>query len=690
MKLNAILMGAVSVMALGASAAMAQEAAGAQGQVFSLGEIVVTAPKPVENVTAVDSTTLSAQAIEAYNRQSLDDAINLMPGVSSSNTGGSRNERVISVRGFNRFEVPLSIDGIRVFLPADNRLDYGRFLTADVAEIQVAKGYASVLDGPDGMGGAVNLVTRKPTQAVEMEARAGLTLGHDGEYEGYNLFGLIGTKQDRWYGQFSFNRNGVDHTDLSGAFKPTATEDGGHRNLSQTADSRLNAKFGFTPNATDEYTLSYTKQEGDKLAPLSTTDPLSIQRYWTWPYWNIDSLYFLSSTALGDRFVLKTKAYRNTFDNLLSSFDNVNENTQTLGKAFNSYYADQAYGASAELDAKLSAADTLAGSLHYREDRHVEWQQGFPSGATEPKQTSIEDTWSLAAENTLALRPDLKLTAGVSYDWRDLKQAQDYANNAFVYYPLHNSSAVNGQAKLVWTPAAGEEWHVSISDRTRFPTLFDRFSSRFGGAVSNPDLKPERAINYELGGSRDFGRVRAEGAVFYSTLSDTIVNFPFIYTTCTLAGVCTPNAVTQSRNLGHGDFYGLELSLNTPVTSTLSVGGNYTFIHRDLKDPTNAAFEPTDTPSSKGVIYAEWKPIKALAILPSLEIANDRWTVNSAGTFYHRTGAYSLLNLTVDYAVTDKIQINAGARNLLDWNYALVDGFPEQGRTAFVGIKARY
>jgi iron complex outermembrane receptor protein len=697
MRLVAILLGASSILAMTAASAMAAEARAGAGagppapgpdQAFTLGQIVVTAPK-VQGA-AVDATTLTSQAIYAFDRQSLDDAINLIPGVSSSNTGGSRNERIISVRGFNRFEVPLLIDGIRVFLPADNRLDYGRFLTADVAEIQVAKGYASVLDGPDGMGGAINLVTRKPTKEIEMEARGGVTLGRDEEYAGYNAFGLIGTKRDQWYAQASFNRNGVDHTDLSGAFKPTPTEDGGHRDLSQTSDWRANVKFGFTPNATDEYTLNYTKQEGSKLAPLSTTDPLSIQKYWTWPYWDIDSLYFLSTTALGDRFTLKTKAYRNTFDNLLSSFDNRNENTQTLGKAFNSYYADQAFGGSAELESKLTAADSLAVSLQYREDQHVEWQQSFPGGVTEPHQTSIEDTWSLAAENRLALRPDLMLTVGASYDWRDLKQAQDYAAGAFVYYPLHNSSAVNGQARLSWTPQAGQELYASISDRSRFPTLFDRFSSRFGGAVSSPDLKPERAINYEVGGSRNFGALHAEAAVFYSDLTDTIVNFPFIYTTCTPAGVCTANPVTQSRNLGHGDFYGAEFSLNQRLASTLSVGGNYTFIHRDLKDPTNAAFEPTDVPTSKGLIYAEWTPVARLRVMPNLEIADNRWTVNSAGTLYYRTGAYTLVNLTVEYAFTDRFSVNVGGRNLLDRNYQLVDGFPEPGRSLFVGVRATY
>ena len=96
-----------------------------------------------------------------------------------TNTGGSRNERDILVRGFDRFRVPLSIDGVRVYLPADNRLDFNRFLTPDLSEIQIAKGYVSVLNGPGGMGGAINLVSRKPTKEVELEGRVGTVFSGD-------------------------------------------------------------------------------------------------------------------------------------------------------------------------------------------------------------------------------------------------------------------------------------------------------------------------------------------------------------------------------------------------------------------------------------------------------------------------------------------------------------------------------
>ena len=657
---------------------------------FGLGEIVVTAPK-VTGV-AVDSHTLSAEAIRVFDRTTLDDAANLIPGVNSANTGGSRNERTLYVRGFNRFEAPLSIDGIRVFLPADNRLDYGRFLTPDVAEVQVAKGYVSVLNGPDGMGGAVNLVTRKPSQPIEAEARAQLNLGHQGEYEGYDVFGLIGTRQDKWYAQGSFTRAFTDHWDLASGFKPTATEDGGERDKSRTADWRLNVKLGLTPNATDEYSISYTRQEGSKLAPLSTTDPLSIQKFWTWPYWNIDSLYFLSSTALNDRLTLKTQLYRNTFDNLLSAWDNANENTQTLGKAFNSYYADLAWGAAARLDWKASDADTLGLAFHYRRDQHVEWQQSFaPVAFTEPHQTSIEDTFSFAAENRYDLARNLTLTAGVGYDWRHLLRAEDYASNAFVEYPLKNGSAWSGQAALSWRPADDEELHLSVSSRTRFPTLFDRFSSRFGGAVSNPDLKPERATNVEVGGSKELGQVHLEGAVFYSHLNDIIVSVPFIYTSCVGSPpVCTPNAVTQSRNVGNGDYYGLEFAVSDRISPTLNVGGNFTFIHRDQHDPTNAAFRPVDVPDTKAFLYVDWTALPRVHVQPSLDLASNRWTVNSAGTLYYRTGAYAVGNVRLAYDVSEKVEVSVGVKNLFDDNYTLVDGFPEAGRSFFLAARARY
>ena len=665
--------------------------------IFDLGQIIVTAPTAAN--APITSQGASSEAIYLFNRNTLDEAASLIPGVVAANSGGSRNERLIFVRGFDRFQVPLSIDGIRVYLPADNRLDYGRFLTPDIAEIQVAKGYVSVLDGPGALGGAINLVTRKPAKAFEAEVRGTLNLGRDVDYNGYTVFGTVGTRQDNWYAQASFARNFQDHWDMPGGFKPTANEDGGKRDFSRTEDWRVNAKIGFTPNATDEYAINYTRQEGSKNAPLHLTDTSNVSlRNWAWPYWNIENIYFLSTTALSDTATLKTRAYYNSLDNLLRSFDNRSQTTQILGRAFDSPYDDNAYGGSAELAVNLTPADSFSLAFHYRRDEHKEAQTsrpGLSTSAPEPVQTSAERTWSIASENRLSLTPALSLTVGASYDWRDLDAAEEFGvplgqagANRLYNYPLRNADAWNAQGRLDWWDEDGTSAHLIISSRARFPTLFERFSSQFGTAQANPDLKPERATNIELSGAKQLGPVRASASIFYSRLSDALVS------------VRTPANLNRRENYGSADYYGGEISLDARIAATLDVGVNYSFIHRSFDvgtPPTGGLIRPfrlTDVPDHKGIAYVNWHPIEGLAILPSVEFASKRTTVTPASAngltpVYYDTGSYVTAAFRIDYDILPQVTLGVGARNLFDKYYVLTDGFPEPGRTFFASIRAR-
>lgn len=662
--------------------------------VFGLGQIVVTSSHPAP--IGIDSSTISEEAIEAFARENVADAVNLLPNVNLGNTGGSRNERLIFVRGFDRFQVPLSIDGVRVFRPADNRLDFGQFLTADLAEVQVAKGYASVLDGPGAMGGAINLVTKRPSQAFEADVRATLNLDRGLDYAGYSVAGRVGTAQDSWYAQASFARHDREHWALPGSFVPlTANEDGGDRDFSEAEDWRVNLKVGFTPNATDEYTLSYTKQDGSKNAPLHISDSTTnvSLRNWNWPSSTIESVYFLSKTALSDVVTLKSQLYHTSFDNLLQSFDNREQNSQLLNRAFDSPYWDTAYGGALQLGFAVSQSNQLTFAAHYRHDEHKEAQTSRPDATntvTEPVQVNQEQTWSLAVEDRQELTPKLALTVGLSYDWREVARAEDYNTTDGVYsHPTKNSDGWNGQARLDWRGDDLEELYLSLSSRIRFPTVFERYSSQFGTAVANADLKPERATNAELGGSRVFGPLRLSGAVFYSWLSDALVS------------VRMAGNVNQRQNIGSARYYGAELALDAQVTPTLSVGANYGYIHRsfDIGEASGGGFirefRLTDVPDHKGVFYAEWKPIPQLTVMPTVDWASSRTTVTPATAngdtpLYYSTGSYVLANLRADYAISEGVSIGVGVRNLFDEYYTLTDGFPEAGRSYFVTSQMKF
>ena len=141
----------------------------------------------------VASSVIKHDQLQTFQKLGLDQAVNLAPGVSSTlEANGRRNESDIFVRGFGRWQVPLMVDGVRIYLPADNRLDLARFLTTDIAAIQIQKGYASVLDGPGAMGGAINLVTMSPTKPLQVEG--GISAGGR-DVEGWSAYAMVGTRQ---------------------------------------------------------------------------------------------------------------------------------------------------------------------------------------------------------------------------------------------------------------------------------------------------------------------------------------------------------------------------------------------------------------------------------------------------------------------------------------------------------------
>jgi len=673
-----------------ASAGPAVPGAGgsAQSGMFSLG-----------GINLLGGTYITGDQAWSFAKPTLDRAMELAPGVSNTNSGGSRNEQMIFVRGFNRYQVPLSIDGVRVYLPYDNRLDFSDFATVDISEIQIAKGYASVLDGPGAIGGAINLVTKRPSKELEIEAGSSMTFGRDGSYEGYSSYGSVGTRQKYWYMLATGTTNDRIGWMLSEDFTPTVNQGAGFRDNTQRENWRVSAKVGITPDATDEYAVSVIHQENSKGAPFHVTDPMTSQRYWTWPGRDLTNIYENSTTRIGKTSYINTKLYYTLYNDSLFAYDDPSLTTQTKPSTFRSYYNDSAYGGSVEGGSDITNWDTIKTAFHYRRDIHGEYNEMFsnskagascgkgdpyamPAPCSEPMQTSEEDTYSVAVENTFHLTRQIDFVAGASYDWRILYEAQDWtlANGLFEYQKKDNQAA-NWQGAVVYRYTDDAKVYASISDRTRFPTIFERFSSRFGGALSNPGLTPEQATNYEIGWAGKLWNANLSTAVFYSDVNNLIES---VAQTGQYAGY------TKSENVGYGRFVGWEGSADIPLSPDFSVGGNLTVMRLDITNPGTPNFELTGIPDVKGIVYAKWSPVRALTITPNAEIASDRWTVNTAGTLYYQLGAYTLANISADYEFRPGTAFNVTAHNLLDLNYSLTDGFPEPGRTVTVGMKMKF
>mgnify|MGYP000927158988 CR=1 FL=1 len=141
------------------------------GSVYTLEEMTIRASSFKDSVNAI-----SAQQMDMFNRTDAARALNVLPGVTLSNIG-ARNESVVFIRGFDLRQVPVFIDGVPVYVPYDGYVDLGRFTTFDLAEINVSKGFSSMLYGPNTLGGAINLVSRKPTEKFELSGATGYMTG---------------------------------------------------------------------------------------------------------------------------------------------------------------------------------------------------------------------------------------------------------------------------------------------------------------------------------------------------------------------------------------------------------------------------------------------------------------------------------------------------------------------------------
>ena len=672
--------------------ASAQERA----DVYALGEIQVVGARLGEEQNGVGSATVTREQTWTFQKNTLDQAVNLVPGASANlDSNGRRNESDIFVRGFGRWQVPLTIDGVRVYLPADNRLDYNRFLTSDLSEIQIQKGYASVINGPGAMGGAINLVTRKPTKPYEAEFQSGLSFGGHGEFQGWNNYLMAGSRQQDYYVQGSFSYLDQNFWTMSDRYRPTANslEKGGRRDNSDNSDWRANVKAGWTPNATDEYSINFIKQKGEKGAPLNVYNnpPVPPNSYWRWPTWNVQNLAFMSNTQLGNASYVKTKLYYNTFDNVLDAYDDISYSTQSANGRFRSIYEDQAHGGSAEFGTELIPMNSLKAAFHYRADRHVEWNHNRPTSPNpsfnyiEPPQTQKQHTWSVAAENTFHATSSLDFVGGISYDKYAIDRAEEFnsGTRSLFEYPRGGADAFNWQTAAIWRYSDTGQFSASVSDRARFPVLFELYSPRSGTATPNPNLGPERATNYEIGWKDVVaGRTRLSAAVFYSDVKDMIQT------------VVLPDTTTQTQNVGDGRFYGFETSAETQVTEQLKVGGNYTYIRRTIHDPLQPNLQATGVPTHKAFLYASWQPLDRWTLTPSLEVASSRWsdvTTNPVQAFpYVLTGAYVLGNIQAEYKVASNFDIAVGVRNLFDQNFELAWGLPQPGRNYYLKMRATF
>ncbi len=646
-----------------ACAAGAQEAA---SPVFELGEVVVVGARPA----ADDGTAARVDGERAARefRRDVAGAAALAPGVTPARTGG-RNDAAVFVRGYDLRQVPLFLDGIPVYVPYDGNADLARFDTFDLAELAIFKGYRPAICGPNTLGGAINLVSRRPTQPRELEARAGVFSG-----AGREVAVRVGVLQTNGYAQAGVSFRERDHMRLPGDFRPTAAEDGGARENSDSRDRRISAKLAWTDDdSDDEWALGLARQDSEKgVPPYAGTDPDIVPRFWRYTDWTKTSVYALGNRTLGASGYLKPRLYFDTYENTLAAYDDARYATQTRPSSWTSVYDDTTFGGSLEGGGDLGLCQTLRAAAHYKQDVHREHNLGRPESAFR------DETVSLGAEDRLALRERWSLTLGMALEQRRSLEARDASGPTPRSFERESNSSLNPQAGLFYETDRGVG-RATVARTSRFPTLKDRYSYRLGTALPNPGLDPERATHYELGYAGRFGEtLAARASVFYSRLDETIQ---------TVERVARDEAgepwLSQLQNVGASDSRGVELGVTWTCRPELTLGGDYLYLRRENRE--HPEIRPTGAPEHSGRVFVEWRALSRLTVSAAMEFSSSR-CATADGIMLD---GFRVFDGAARVELPRGFSLTAGVRNVFDELYELDEGYPEEGRVFQFGLQCR-
>jgi len=184
-----------AVPAVFSIAAMAQDNQKAQNtQKSGLEELIVTARKREESLmeTPVSITAFGDDELTSMNVSSVDQIAEQTPNLvfdSTSNISGSSNSASIFIRGIGQRDYTLAVEpGVGIYIDdvylahsLGNVLD-----VVDVERIEVLRGPQGTLFGRNSIGGAVRVVTKKPTD--EFGGMAELVVG---DYDRRDIKGQI-------------------------------------------------------------------------------------------------------------------------------------------------------------------------------------------------------------------------------------------------------------------------------------------------------------------------------------------------------------------------------------------------------------------------------------------------------------------------------------------------------------------
>ncbi len=478
--------------------------------------------------------------------------------------------------------------------------------------VEVVRGPASVIYGSNAMGGVINIVTRK--------------MQSDG----------VATDIDLFYGSYNTLHAEASNRIRKGRFMSAATA-----SYSRSDGNRKDMNFDqYGGMIKLEYELSKAWKIGGEggITHFDASNPGTVSA----PLIDNDS-----RITRGEAWIALQNDY-GSCSGALNLFYN-----------WGRHKIDDGYSPGAEpLDYRFNSRDDMLG-------------------------ISLYESFTLFRGNRTTLGIDYRHFGGKAWnsysDGREQTTADKSVCEAAAYIDIRQSlgrrltlnagirADRHSQAGTEWVPQAGISLHLwrnaelkaVVSKGFRFPTIREMYMF----PPQNPDLKPEKIVNYELSLSEDLagGRVRYGINLFYIDGRDMI-----------------KRVIVDSRplnvNIDKVENCGAEAQIGVAIDKVWSIETNYSYLH--MKYPVIAA------PAHK--LYAR------------IDMRKGRWSVSSGVQYVKElytsidpvaTDSFVLLSADVSLRVSRRVTLNLSGENLLAQRYEINLGYPMPRATVSGGIR---
>ncbi|MBM2885606.1 TonB-dependent receptor [Chromobacterium phragmitis] len=583
---------------------------------FAGDPVIVTASRIAQPLskTLADATVITRDEIEQSGAQTLQQVLSRQAAISITANGGPGTNSSIFMRGTNSNHTVVLVDGVRISSATSGTTAMQNIPLAQIDHIEILRGPASSLYGADAIGGVIQIFTRKGegeprvNAAVEAGSRGTgkLTAGVDGK-TGNTAYSLQ-----------------VSH-DQSDGFSAT---------------NALN-QYSYNPDKDGYRNDSYSANVTQTLAP---GHDLTLRLFQTFARADFDQNP-VGQDWTDTRLTGQSLESRNRFSDIWTStlrFSHSQDKQET--------FADATGGQ------RNSLYKTTQNEWTWQNDLTTAWGK-FVLGATHNDQkVSSSSAYTQTTRTQNAGFATYQLELGNSLLQASVRRDHD------------DQFGGKTTGKVGYGYRFAEGWLVRAGYGTAYkaPTFNDLYYPLAFGYQGNPNLKPESAINTELG-----LEYRHQGSTFRLTGFHNQVSNLIAYGSL-------GNGIGTMLNVNRATIRGVSLEGQTKLAE-FDLGGNLTLLDaRDDKTGQWLAFRPRQ--SANFTASRDWGRWMAGV---EQQVASVRYDNISNVTLH----GYGVTNAYVDYRFAKNWTATARVDNLFDREYQTTYGYNTGGLGAFIGVR---